>query len=208
MYKMDLTKFDWKNITINDYKKITEIENKVKEINNDESINDVEKRYESHLLEIELIAYLTKQDKQEIENLTLNEYSELSAKLNFLTKFKLDTSGKEPKSIKFNGKTYKTNLDLQQYSISQYVSYEQIVHSQPLAIEAMLSTLLTPEDKKYGDGYDVEEFIEELGNFNFAEAQRLLYFFGKRSLYSLNNLLEQSKKMIAEIETKKKMQRV
>lgn len=197
---MDLTKFDWKNITINDYKKITEIENKVKEINNDESINDAEKRYESHLLEIELIAYLTKQDKQEIENLSINEYSELSAKLNFLTKFKLDTSGKEPKTIKFNGKTYKTNLDLQQYSISQYVAYEQIIHSQPLAIAAMLSTLLTPEDKKYCDGYDVEEFIEELGDFNFAEAQRLLYFFGKRSLYSLNNLLEQSKKMIAEIE--------
>lgn len=201
---MNLSKFDWKNITINDYKKIVEIEDKTKAILADDTIDDAGKRYETHLLEVELIAYLANQDKQEIENLTINEYSKLSVNLNFISKFKLDTTGKEPKTINFNGKKYKTNLDLQQYSISQYVAYEQIIQSQPLNIVAMLSTLLTPEDKKYGDGYDVEDFIEELGEFNFAEAQRLLYFFAKRSLFSLHNLLEQSKKMIAEIETKKK----
>jgi len=202
----DLSKFDWKNITINDYYKLKEIEDKTKAILEDKTMKDAEKRYESHLLEVELIAYLTKQDIQEIDNLSIKDYSELSANLNFIPKFKLDTSGKEPKTISFNGKKYKTNLDLQQYSISQYVAYEQFIQTQPFNIVGMLSTLLTPEDKKYGDGYDVEDFINELGEFNFAEAQRLLYFFAKRSLSSLHSLLEQSKKMIEtyQKETEKK----
>lgn len=186
---VDLIKKSWDDITIADYYVIQDILN-----SNEETFNK----------QVQLLSFLTQTVEDEILNLNIEDFSELYQKTLFINNFDFKKD-KEPKKIKFNGVTYLTNLDLQKYTISQYVAYENAIKKQPLKFEELLSTLLVPENKKYGDGYDVLEFQEQLKkDFKFVDCQSILYFFGKRSLLFLNSSLMKSKTMLLMMEKETK----
>lgn len=85
------------------------------------------------------------------------------------------------KKIKINGNSYDVCTDLQNFSISQYIDFQELwpkIKDSNEAYSQLLATFIIPEGKKYNKDYNLRETIEEIENFlPIPQANSVLYFF-------------------------------
>ena len=155
----------WKNISISIYKKIVEI-------NNDEIAGDIEKQ-------ISTLALLCDIDEEEIWNMDVTDVNQMRAQLMFINELK--PSGKKIDKISINGVKYNINYNINKMNYAQYVDfntyYTESKDNEKLS--ELLSTILIPSDaKRYGDGYDVADVINDIeNNLSVQDAVDILFFF-------------------------------
>lgn len=185
---MELKYKNWKEITINVYQRLVDAVNSV-EITDDETLNNINK-------EIAMLAVLCECDEDEIAGISKNEFVRLSNECNFLYEMpKVKITDK----YVINGKKYEVFLSLRDMNMSQYIDFQTFYKDTNKYFKELLAIFLLPVGKKYGEGYNIEEVIDDIGNhLSIVDANSILFFFviAYRSLTKvmLNYSIKQMKK--------------
>lgn len=191
----------WDEVSIALYKKILEI-------TKDESTNETEKN-------ISVLALLCEVDEEEVWNLSVDDVKELMANMGWLTSFDFNSDFKM-KKVMVGDVECKVELDINKMTIAQYIdfqeSYKGGVNADNMA--QILSCFFIPKGHKYGDGYDVVEFISKIeNNVPITVANSACFFFLQELASSmrglklyLNWMLRKMKRKSLKMEEKKKIE--
>lgn len=141
---------------------------------------------------VQAIAILADMDEDDVLNLPIAEFNELSKKLAFIhttpTLMK-----KLPDKVVINGKRYVILKDATQMTAGQYIDYKSYAkdfESIYKNLALILTTVIIPDGKKYGDGYDTVELAEEFKkNISIVMAMSISDFFFRQSQTYNKNIL-------------------
>lgn len=129
---------------------------------------------------IALIALLSDCPEDDIWDLKMEEVESLFKDIAWVFDFKFNQKW-HGKKIKINGNSYDVCTDLQNFSISQYIDFQELwpkIKDSNEAYSQLLATFIIPEGKKYNKDYNLRETIEEIENFlPIPQANSVLYFF-------------------------------
>lgn len=163
---------DWSNISIRKYDEIVEVLNG--------NMDDLERN-------LNLLSIIKDMDIEEIEDLPLVEVGKMMREISFLND-EPKVRGKIPDYLVINGKRYSVMKNVKKISISQYIDFQNYLKMGG-RVEQLLSTIIIPEGKKYGE-YDFEEVINDIYNhMDIGCAMNLSFFFRRRLLRSMKVIL-------------------
>lgn len=94
---------------------------------------------------------------------------------------------KEVKKFSVNGHDYKVSYSLDNFSTGQYIDFIEFAkqNNMPRA----LATIILPADKKnYGEGYDVDDIVDDINNISVVLMGNLFFSFLKRFKKFINRL--------------------
>lgn len=193
-----LDKFNWNNISINQYYSILDILE-------DESLDGFNKN-------INICAVLTGESPDYFKLLSIEEASIYFSKLNFLNAPPRITTPPNTYNITYQGQPLKLKLcDIEHLTVSQFVDWNTLIStiSDPSNIKSLrdiignlLSIFLVPVNKQYSTGYDIN-YLQEilLDQISFGTAQSILNFLLTKYL----RLLKVSLRYLVREEKKRKM---
>jgi hypothetical protein len=183
---------DWTNITVEDFYKLKEIEGS---------------KDSDEIKQIKKLAFIIEKPFEEVQNYSLQVIQELSPNLlNLSEQVFSDAFEKQKKNkiskIKLNGKEYVVWVDIPSMTYAQFVAFQEANRTQN--IPAILSSIIIPKGKKYGEDYDMDELQNDIQKYMyFVDAQALLFFFAQTLANSLNNLVTSSIQMMSKMKKKK-----
>lgn len=158
----------WKDINIKTFKKINKI---IKDIN----LTDVEK-------EISLISILFNIDEDDLYDMDLQTLKTYSTQIAFIEEFNPDY-GKCPKIERIGDVEVSVDYNLSHFTVAQYIDFMAEINSTEPDIARLCATILIPKGHKYNDGYNLEEFIEQIEQeLNIFDAESLVFFYLIKSL--------------------------
>lgn len=161
---MELKYKSWNDITINVFQKLKDIQ-----IQNtdDKLIDNINNN-------ISLLSVLCDVDEDEIADLTASEFNRLLEQTSFLNDMpKKNISN----SYIINGKKYDVFVEMRDMTMAQYIDYQTLIKDKEKNFKQLLAIFLLPHGKKYCDGYNITEVIEDIGEMNIVDANGLLFFF-------------------------------
>ena len=165
---MDLKYKSWKEITINTYNKLIDAVNNAPETDN-ETLNNLNK-------EIAMLAVLCDVDEDKVIEITQTEFIRLVNETAFLREMpKVKITDK----YIINGKKYRVFLSLRDMTMNQYIDFQTLYKQRDKYYRELLACFLIPEGCcKYGEGYKIEEVVEDIGNyFSIVDANSIMFFF-------------------------------
>ena len=155
----------WNEVSIGLYNKISEVCSR--------EVDALDKN-------IALIALLSDCPEDDIWDLKMEEVESLFKDIAWVFDFKFNQKW-HGKKIKINGNSYDVCTDLQNFSISQYIDFQELwpkIKDSDEAYSQLLATFIIPEGKKYNKDYNLRETIEEIENYlPISQANSVLYFF-------------------------------
>ena len=129
---------------------------------------------------IALISLLSGTLEDDIWSLRMDEVEPLFQEIQWLWNFKFNKNW-HGKKIKINGHSYTISVDLQDFTISQYIDFQNLwprLKENDEAYSQILATFIVPEGKKYNKDYDLQETIREIDSFlPITKANSVLHFF-------------------------------
>lgn len=138
--------------------------------------------------QVRLVAILNNMEENDVLDLPLDRYSELVEGLAFLYEMPKAKKRRRVSSIMLDGERYNLFADVSKMSTGQYIDYQTYLENN-LGFEYVLSTLLIPEGKRYGD-YEVRAVIDAIREFmDIQTAYDVCFFFRKRLLSSIRDFL-------------------
>lgn len=160
---MKLKYKSWNDITVDVFEKIKKI--------NPNVYDD----FDALNANVELISILCDVDEDVISNLSCSEFTKLLQETSWVQDTpKVDINDK----YIINGKKYKLFLELRNMSMSQYIDFQQLMQDSEKNFKQLLACFLIPEPyKKYGDGYDVMDVINDVGSMPICDAKSIMVFF-------------------------------
>ena len=186
----------WNDISINTFNKLKEIK-----INSNDSLELLDSN-------ITLLSILCDVDEDTIASLTTSEFSTLLSQTTFLSTL---PKVKIQDTYTINGNKYEVFLTLKDMSVAQYIDFQTFYKDQDKYYKELLACFLIPKGKKYGDGYDIQKVIDDIGNhLSIVDANSILFFFvllfqslTKATLtYSIRQMKKARKKMNKEEQEK------
>lgn len=137
---------------------------------------------------INILAVLTDEKPQDIENINLEELNALTRNTKWVNEFDFDKSDK-PKAFKMEGIEYNVTRRVPDMTVAQYADF-QAYFGKTTDMEILLSIFVIPKGHKYGEGYDMEDLQRSLRKFMpITTANSIIYFFLKGSLNLLSSTL-------------------
>ena len=153
----------WQDITVNVFKKLKSVE-----LGNGDMIDNLNAN-------IQLLSILCDCDEDEIASLSRNEFSKLLSQTEFLKN--MPKSKIQDKYV-VNGKRYDVFLSLKEMSVAQYIDFQSYSKDKERYFNELLTVFLIPHGKNYGEGYNVADVAEEVGNhLSIVDAYSILFFF-------------------------------
>lgn len=129
---------------------------------------------------IALISLLSETQEDDIWSLKMDEVEPLFQEIQWLWKFKFNKNW-HGKKLKINGHSYSISLDLQDFTISQYIDFQNLwpkLKESDEAYSQILATFIVPEGKKYNKDYNLQEVIQEIDSYlPITQANSVLHFF-------------------------------
>lgn len=186
----------WKEISINTFNKLKEIR-----INSNDSLELLDSN-------IALLSILCDVDEDTIASLTTSEFSTLLSQTTFLSTL---PKVKIQDTYTINGNKYEVFLSLKDMSVAQYIDFQTFYKDQDKYYKELLACFLIPKGKKYGEDYDIQKVIDDIGNhLSIVDANSILFFFvllfqslTKATLtYSIRQMKKARKKMNKEEQEK------
>ena len=162
----------YKDLTINKYQEIREI---LKEDGGELTI------------QANIIACLSGMDNDTVYNLSLSKYNELVQQTAFLLE-KPKVSDKIPSRLNINGRECYVTTNVNKLTAAQYIDYQNLIamDNQEKYLANILACFVIPKGHKYGDGYEIDEIVEWLGeNLSIQDAMNICFFFRKKYLNSI-----------------------
>lgn len=155
----------WSDITIADYKKISEI-------NNRELDSDLEKT-------VAYASVLLSKPEDELWGLNIVELNNLLEETKWLnSKF---TFNQRPFShININGEKYDVKYDIMKFSVAQYADFQIYWdhRTEPDWMAKLMTIFIIPHGKKYNEGYDAVELAGIIeNNLSITDFNSICFFF-------------------------------
>ena len=142
-------------------------------------------------MQAEIIGILCDCDVDEVMNMPLPKYSECVRKSMFLTD-KPKAKAECPKHIVLNEKKYYVIRKVEELTAAQYIDYQTYMKmpDPDSKLAEILSIFIIPEGKKYTEGYDVVEVINEIKEYlPISVAFNICFFFRKKQIKSIKHTL-------------------
>lgn len=167
-------KKSWKDVTIDEYFDLCERLS-------DDALTDYEKI-------IIKIAFITGKREEEIWNLNWDEFRNLQVEALWMEEFKLKENVNF-KTIEINGEKYSIDTNLQNFTVAQYIDFQTFFPKRKTnerIIGNILACFIIPKGKKYADGYNIQELVENINsNLDIMTANEIMFFFLKQYLISI-----------------------
>lgn len=178
---MELHYKSWDNIPIKVYNRISQI------------IKETEEKTEESIIPILSILYNV--PEQEISSLKIMEVQKLIKETNWINKFSFDKEKKIEK-LTINGVKCRVKYNLSDFTYQQYLDYNEYfskIEEDPSYLANVLATFILPENKKYNDGYDLQQLTDDIEDtLPITQCQSLIYSFVTSCLESLSAILTSS----------------
>ena len=153
----------WEDITVNVFKKLKSVE-----VASGDMVDNLNAN-------IQLLSILCDCDEDKITSLSTTEFSRLLSQTEFLKEM---PKAKIQDKYMVNGKRYDVFVSLKEMSVAQYIDFQSYSKDKDRYFNELLTVFLIPHGKKYGEGYDVADVAEELGNhLSIVDAYSILFFF-------------------------------
>lgn len=167
-----IEKKKWSDITLSDYDRILEIAK-----SEDDDLNK----------DVKVISLLYGLEEKEIWNLPVDDVADYKAGIAFLAE-PMQANPKKCAKIHIADEDYRVCTDLSKFTYAQYCDFTVYWKKENNLVD-VLSAILVPEGKTYGEGYDINEFKQKIKeNLDIVTASSICSFF----LKSLVNLLKTS----------------
>ena len=164
---MELKYKNWKEISINTFKKLQNVISDVP-VTDDATLNNINSN-------IAMLSVLCDVDEDAIASLSTSEYIRLVNDSNFLSDM---PKVKITDTYVINGKVYKVFLSLKNMSVAQYIDFQTFYKEYDKYTRELLACFLIPEGKRYGEDYDIAEVITDIGeHLSIVDANSILFFF-------------------------------
>ena len=164
---MELKYKNWKEISINTFKKLQEA---IKDapVTDDETLNALNNN-------IAMLSVLCDVDEDAIVSLTTSEYVRLVNECNFLVDM---PKVKITDNYTINGKEYEVFLSLRNMTVAQYIDFQTFYKEQEKYAREILACFLIPKGMKYGEGYDIADVVKDIGeHLSIVDANSIMFFF-------------------------------
>lgn len=142
--------------------------------------------------QVALIAVLNDMDEEEVFDLPLEEYKELSAGLQFLNTPPQIDYKRKLKSITLKGQEYRILQDAREMTAGQYIDYQHYLGADNFdeQLPNILTVFVLPKDKEYGEDYDIYELAQTFRNdMPIITAMEIAAFFFRVSQFSIKTSL-------------------
>lgn len=155
---------NWKDITINVYQKLQNLNlNRSSDI-----IDEIDDN-------VKILSILCDVDEDTIADLEINDYKRLVSQCEFLNEMPKVKINDE---YWINGKLYQVQYNVQDMTMAQYIDYQTYLKDSTKYTKEIVSCFVLPKGKKYGEDYDLNETIEDIGNyFSIVDALSVCFFF-------------------------------
>lgn len=155
---------NWKDITINVYQKLQNLNlNRSSDI-----IDEIDDN-------VKILSILCDVDEDTIADLEINEYKTLVSQCAFLNEMPKVKINDE---YWINNKLYQVQYDVQNMTMAQYIDYQTYLKDSSKYTKEIVSCFVIPKGKKYGEGYNISEVVEDIGNyFSIVDALSVCFFF-------------------------------
>lgn len=167
-------KKSWKDVTIDEYFDLCE---KL----SDDNLTDYEKI-------IIKIAFITGKSEDEIWNLSWQDFRNLQVESLWMEEFKLKENVKF-NTIEINGEKYSIDTNLQNFTVAQYIDFQTFFPKRKTnerVIGNILACFIIPKGKKYAEGYNIQELVDNINsNLDIMTANEIMFFFLKQYLISI-----------------------
>lgn len=171
---LNTIKKSWKDVTIDEYFDLFE---KL----SDDTLTDYEKI-------IIKIAFITGKSEDEIWNLSWQDFRNLQVESLWMEEFKLKENVKF-NTIEINGEKYSIDTNLQNFTVAQYIDFQTFFPKRKTnerVIGNILACFIIPKGKKYAEGYNIQELVENINsNLDIMTANEIMFFFLKQYLISI-----------------------
>lgn len=128
-----------------------------------------------HYKTTHLISILTGVDIDDIESLSVTVFQQLAGKLNFLNT--TPPERKHQDEYEINGRKYILQAQVDQICTAQFLDYTTYSKEEQVSMKKLTSCFLIPEGHKYGDGYNINQVLFDIGCMNFMDVKALAFFF-------------------------------
>lgn len=153
----------WSEITVNEFVQLEQILK-----------SEIPESYRT----VNVVALLSNQSIDEIENLPISTFIRLSKQLDFIH---TDPKYKDiEKSYKINENIYNLRADIAEITTAQYIDYQNYMKEENKDMCKLLSVWLIPEGHNYNDGYDMQQVINDCGYLLLQDALGIAFFFKKQ----------------------------
>lgn len=183
-------KYDsWEKITVNVFEKLNNAINDAEVTGNNE-IDLLNKQ-------IAILSVLCDVDEDTIADLHTSEFSRLVNETNFLN----ETPKKNViDKITLNGKKYEIFLSISDMTMSQYIDFQTLFPKRDKEFKRILSIFVIPKGCNYNEGYDIEQVINDIGEYMpITDANNIMFFFAlayqSLTKVMLTSLVKEMKKL-------------
>lgn len=106
--------------------------------------------------QVGIVSLLSGLTEDEVLDLPLSDYSDMAGRSRFLETAPA-TDGRPCKSYRVDGWTLVPVADARRMTAAQYIDFQSFAKQGAEGVPGLLSCLLVPEGRRYGDGYDPAE---------------------------------------------------
>ena len=127
--------------------------------------------------QVGIVSLLSGLTEDEVLDLPLSDYSDMAGRSRFLETAPA-TDGRPRKSYRVDGWTLVPVVDARRMTAAQYIDFQSFAKQGAEGVPGLLSCLLVPEGRRYGDGYDPAEIQTAVrDHMSVEDALRLQAFF-------------------------------
>lgn len=138
---------------------------------------------------VEMLSILYDLTPEEVMNMPLEQYQELSFNCSFLMQPLPPVKGRICKEYKFGDMVLVPTTDIKKFSAAQYIDYQQMIQEDGKLIELM-SCLLVPKGCKYAQGYDIADVHKVIAEYMcVSDVMEMSAFFLRKLKNSISNTL-------------------
>lgn len=166
---------NWEQVPIKVYKEI-------QSIIEDEGLQGMDK-------DVAIIAVLCDCPEDDIWNMPVTQIGSLSRSLAWVNEFNFDHDVKFRK-IKIGGFQCNVTDSMTDFSVGQYIDFNNLWRAEKKDISALLTTFIIPTGKTYNKGYSIQELYKAIeDNLPITTANALCFFFLKSLRTSIADML-------------------
>lgn len=187
---------NWNEISINKYYEIAEI------------FKSEDTEFE---MWVRLLAALCDVDEDAIYNLPYATVQRMFGEIRWVHNFNAFNANNDKikfKQITINGTKYNVDVNLQNFTVSQYIDFQTFWKAKDLQkyYGNILAIFFIPEGHKYGEDYDISKLAEDIrDNVSIVTANQVCFFFLNTYLLSIRALLIYCNWILKRTLRKKKM---
>ena len=131
-------------------------------------------------------------NEDDVWNMTISDVKRYQQNTYWLNDFEISKDVKFT-SIKIEDVVYSINPDMQNFSVAQYIDFQNFFPKRTQKtnyIGNILACFIVPKGKKYGEGYDVAQLVNKINdNVDILTSNEIIFFFLKRYLFSIKVML-------------------